>query len=58
MLRRAIAIILIVFACMFDAVAGAYWPSAYGSGISAIAALMGFAALAWAFVPLRNRTRR
>jgi hypothetical protein len=57
MLRATLAIILVSLALTLDALAAAYWPTGYARGLSVVGPVTAFAAIAWAFVPNRKRTR-
>jgi hypothetical protein len=57
MLRATLAIILVTAAVAVDWLAAAYLPGGYARGLSVLGPLTAFAAVAWAFVPSRNRTR-
>jgi hypothetical protein len=57
MLRAALAIILVALALALDTLAAAYLPTGYARGLSVLAPLAAFAAVAWVFVPSRKRTR-
>ena len=57
MLRAIVAIIFVGLAVALDALTAAYLPSGYTSGLAVLVPLTGFAAIAWAFVPNRNRGR-
>jgi hypothetical protein len=55
MLRAIVAIIFVGLAVALDALAAIYLPSGYRSGLAVLLPLTAFAAVAWAFVPSRNR---
>jgi hypothetical protein len=55
--RAALAIILVALALALDLLAAPYLPTGHARGLSVLVPLTAFAAIAWAFVPNRNRTR-
>jgi len=56
MLRVTVAIIVVALALALDALAAAYLSPGYTIGLSLLVPLTAFAAVAWAFVPNRNRS--
>ena len=54
MLRAAVVVIIATLGCTLEAVAAAYLPAGYTTGLSVLVPLTAFAAVGWAFVPSRK----
>jgi hypothetical protein len=54
MLRATVAVVIITLGSTLEAVAAAYLPAGYTTGLSVLVPLTAFAAVAWAFVPSRK----